>query len=120
MDSDLLRTGTQWLQQMRTAHCSTTVVYRRDLVPPGVTVQATYGKTSYEIGDGVTLTVHAQVWDFLISAADLTVEPEPGDVIVADGRKYEVTNLAGEGCWRWSDRVRLTYRIHTQDIGADT
>ena len=31
--------------------------------------------------------------DFIVSAGLLGFEPEPGDVIVADGRKYEVMNL---------------------------
>jgi hypothetical protein len=41
-------------------------------------------------------------------------------VIAANGRKYEVVNLGGEGCWRWNDPYRQTYRIHTKEIGADT
>ena len=70
---------------------------------------------------GVTesgLTINSQVWDFLILAEELGFDPEPGDVIVANGRRYEVMNLSGEGCWRWSDPYRQTYRIHTKDIGA--
>jgi len=116
--ADLLRQGSQWLEQMRTAHCSSPVEYRRP--PDAVTVSATYGKTDVELADESGLTINAHVWDFLILGDELGFDPEPGDVIVADGRRYEVMNLGGEGCWRWSDPYRQTYRIHTKDIGADT
>ena len=115
---DLLRQGSQWLEQMRTAHCSSPVEYRRP--PDAVTVSATYGKTDVELADESGLTVSAHVWDFLILADAIGFEPEPGDVIAADGRRYEVMNLGGEGGWRWSDPYRTTYRIHTKDIGPST
>jgi hypothetical protein len=54
--ADLLRQDSQWLEQMRAAHCSGLVEYRRPL--EAWTVQATFGKTGFE---GT-----AQVWDFLI------------------------------------------------------
>jgi hypothetical protein len=116
--TDLLRQGSQWLEQMRTAHCSSPVEYRRE--PDAVTVNATYGRTEAEVADESGLTVRSHVWDFLILADELGMEPEPGDVIAADGRRYEVMNLGGEGCWRWSDPYRQTYRIHTKDIGPST
>ena len=46
-------------------------------------------------------------------------EPQAGDVIVANNRKYEVMDLGGESCWRWSDPYRMTLRIHTKDIGEE-
>jgi len=118
---DLLRQGSQWLEQQRTAHCSSPVEYRRP--PDAYTVNATYGKTDVEVADESGLTITAGVWDFLILADAFLqegFEPEPGDVIAASGRRYEVMNLGGQDCWRWSDPYRQTYRIHTKDIGADT
>lgn len=93
--------------------------YRRDTT--AWSVNATFGRTTYEVVDESGLTIGAHVWDFLILADALPgVEPEPGDVIVADGRRYEVMAL-GEDTrgWRWSDPYRTTYRIHTREIGAD-
>jgi len=116
--ADLLRQGSQWLTAMRTAHCSSPVQYRRP--PEAYTVNATYGRTGFEVADESGLSINAHVWDFLILADALGFDPEPGDVIVANGRRYEVMNLGGEGCWRWSDPYRQTYRIHTKDIGANT
>jgi hypothetical protein len=102
---------------MRTTHCSSPAEYRRDSqVKP---IRATYGRTQYEVADESGLTINGQAWDFLILADELGFDPEPGDVIAANGRRYEVMNLGGEGCWRWSDPYRQTYRIHTKDIGQD-
>lgn len=118
--ADLLRQGSQWLEDMRTAHASSPVEYRRS--PDTYTVNATFGQTSFEVADESGLTIGSHVWDFLILAdafGQEGFEPEPGDVIAANGRRYEVMNLSGDGCWRWSDPYRQTYRIHTKDIGAD-
>jgi len=118
---DLLRQGSQWLEQMRTAHCASPVTYRRPPDPEVWHVQATFGRTAYEVADESGLTVGSHVWDFLILADALPgVEPKPGDVIAADGRRYEVLPL-GEDVrgWRWSDPYRTTYRIHTRDIGPE-
>jgi len=114
---DLLRQGARWLEQMRTAHCASPVTYRRDGVE--LNVQATFGRTAFEIADEGGLTIQAQVWDFLVLADELAVlgTPQGGDAIVTGGRQYEVMDLAGEGCWRWSDPYRTSYRIHTKDIG---
>ncbi|MBI1372477.1 MAG: hypothetical protein GC159_06920 [Phycisphaera sp.] len=119
--ADLLKRGSDWLQQMRTAHMTSPVEYQRATEPPQVLmVNATFGQTRYEVVDETGLTVGSHVWDFLILAADLGVEPTPADVIVANGRKYEVMNFGTERAWRWSDPYRTTYRIHTRDIGAAT
>ena len=125
---DMLQDGLAWLDAQRASHMASPVEYRRD--PDAFAVNATFGKTDYEVADESGLTIGSHVWDFLITADELSpegFEPEPGDVIAAPsagsgqaGRKYEVMNLGGEGCWRWSDPYRQTYRIHTKDIGPDT
>lgn len=121
---DMLRDGLTWLEQMRTAHCSSPVEYRAPgRTPDAYTVNATYGKTDVEVADETSrggLTINSQVWDFLILADELASEPGPGDVIAANGRLYEVMALGPDfRGWRWSDPYRTTYRIHTKDIGLD-
>ncbi len=118
--NDVLRDGLTWLDTQRASHMASPVEYRRP--PDTLAVNATFGKTDYEVSDESGLTVGSHVWDFLITAVEFSpegFEPEPGDVIAANGRKYEVMNLGGEGCWRWSDPYRTTMRIHTKDIGND-
>jgi len=64
--------------------CSSPAEYRRP--PEFWTVQATFGKTGFEVADESGLTITAQVWDFLILSDALPgIEPEPGDVIAANG-----------------------------------
>src|SRR5690606_38795034 len=114
---DLLRDGSAWLQQMRHKHCTSEVEYRRP--PDTFTINATFGRTNFEVADESGLTIGSHVWDFLILADDLPgFEPESGDVIAANGRRYEVMALGGDSGgkgWRWSDPYRTTYRIHTRD-----
>jgi len=120
---DLLRQGSQWLESMRDTHLSSPVTYKRDVV--SYPVNATFGRTSYEVADDYGATIQTHVVDFLILGKALPFEPEPADVIVApstgsgQARRYEVMNLGGEGFWRWSDPYRTTMRIHTKDVGAE-
>lgn len=116
--ADLLQTGSAWLESQRTSHCAGLVEYRRSETT--TEVHATYGMTKFEVADESGLTVNSHVWDFLILAEELGFEPVAGDVVAANGRQYEVMPLAGDGCWRWSDPYRVTFRIHTKDLGADT
>jgi hypothetical protein len=113
---DLLRQGLQWLEQQRTEHCSSPVEYRRGL--DTYDVQATKGKTEFEVSDDFGATIGTHVVDFLIMADELGLKPQPGDVIVSDEHQYEVMNLGSEGCWRYSDPNLITLRIHTKEVGT--
>ena len=123
---DLLRQGSQWLEQQRSAHCSSQVTYRRGAQEQELS--ATFGRTQYEVQDDFGLVVAAHVTDFLVAAADFAPvfgEPRAGDQVVADlpdrqagGVVYEVMSLGNQGHWRWSDPYRTTMRIHTKEVGA--
>ncbi len=124
---DLLRQGCQWLAGVLKQHASSPVTYSR---PPadedGETVEleiaATLGKTDYEKPDQYGLPIGDTATDFLVSAADFTgtfSEPQVGDRIVLDGAVYEVLELPGQGCWRWSDGFGNVMRIHTKRIGDE-
>lgn len=115
--ANLLKDGSQWLEQMRVAHCSSQVVYRRGA--SDTTVNASYGATKYEQVDAGGVAIESRVWDFLIAADEIS-EPQAGDRIIADGQIYELLPLGGDGVWRWSDPFRQVYRIHTRQIGLAT
>jgi len=124
---DLLRQGSQWLAGVLKQHASSPVTYRRpptddEEEPLELEIAATLGKTDYEKLDQYSLPVGATATDFLVSAADLAGtfgEPLSGDRIVFDGAVFEVLDLPGQGCWRWSDGFGNTMRIHTKRIGAE-
>lgn len=97
--------------------CSSPVEYRRNAQT--LTVDAVFGKTDFEVEDSTGISVSSFVWDFLIDAQTLGFDPEVGDIIVVNGRLFQVMNLSGQGSWRWTGPNRKTYRIHTKDIGDD-
>ncbi|MDH4201486.1 MAG: hypothetical protein OEV87_01155 [Phycisphaerae bacterium] len=113
----MLNQGLDWLEQRLMGFCSSPVEYRRDAQTQ--TVDAVFGKTDFEVEDSTGISVSSFVWDFLICAQTLGFEPEVGDIIVVNGRLFEVMNLSGQGSWRWTGPNRKTYRIYTKDIGDD-
>jgi len=112
---NLLNNGLDWLEQRLLGFCSSPVEYRRDT--QSHTIDAVFGKTDITVDDHTGIAVSSFVWDFLIDAQTLGFEPNVGDLIGVNGRFYEVMNLAGQGCWRWTGPNQRTYRIHTKDIG---
>ena len=115
---DLLRKGMDWLGRMQHLHCAGVVEYHRDGTIH--TVRATRGRTNYEANPDTGLTVGGHTWDFLIPAEQLPgFEPAPGDIIEAEGSRYEVLPV-GENFqgWRWSDPYRVMYRIHTRQVAG--
>jgi len=124
---DLLRQGCQWLASVLKQHASSRVTYSRPPAddegePVELEIAATLGRTDYEKSDQYGLPISATATEFLVSAADFTGtfgEPQVGDRVVFDGAVYEVLELPGQGCWRWTDGFGSLMRIHTKRIGAE-
>ncbi len=116
--ADLLQKGLQFLESQRQQHMAEEVTYQRGA--DTVTVLATFGKTEYEVEASEGITVGAEVIDFLIAATELVIQDQPiqpryGDQIIVAGQgTYEVLDLPGAGCWRYSDPYQMTFRIHTK------
>ena len=115
--TDLLRDRANFLESQRDSHCTSPVDYIRLSDGSTKTVNATMGKTGFEITDESGFKIGGTIVDFLILSEALGFEPSSGDIIVDSGRKYEVVPFGNDGPWRWSE-PGLTYRIHTSDIGA--
>jgi len=124
--ADLLENASAWLDGMRKAHLSRTVVYQRG--DESVEVLATVGRTVFETADAYGVVEHSESRDFLILAADLMLDgqavlPQRGDRIreTQDGRTYvlEVMAPGKEPEWRWSDGYRQTLRIHTKQVATE-
>ncbi|HOQ06010.1 MAG TPA: hypothetical protein PKY88_12445 [Anaerohalosphaeraceae bacterium] len=118
--ADLLQKGLQFMENQRRRHLAQEVTYQRGA--ESVPVLATFGKTTYEVEEAEGVTVGAEVVDFLIAAADLVIQDQPirpqyGDQIIVAGQgTYEVLDLPGAGCYRYSDPYQMTFRIHTKLI----
>lgn len=118
--SDLTGGASRWLQGMRARHLQVEVRYSRGGAE--ATVGAALGRTdarAIESDAGPVIEDGSE--DFLILAVDLADagfgEPVRGDRIkTADGTTFEVMPQSGGTAWRWSDRNRITYRVHTREV----
>ena len=115
--ADMLKNGLTFLETKLLAHAASPIEYRQaGLRDNAINVNATFGKTDIEIGDGEGFKVQSFVWDFLIGTDSLGFLPDVGDTMIADGQTYEVMNLPGESCWRFTSHTRKMYRIHTREL----
>lgn len=122
--ANLLQTGSDWLEGMRDSYASQSITYSRG--SDTVTLNATFGKTDYEVDDEYGVRVKGETTDFLLLADELVLDgtkelPDRGDRISvvrnAVSIVYEVVPLSGQGCYRFSDSFGKTLRIHTKQIG---
>lgn len=124
--SNLFEQGAVWLADQLKTHGSTQVVYQRGAEQ--VAVQATIGKTEFEIDDGSGVIQRFQSRDYLIQTADLKLGgvltlPVAGDRIretVGDQTfVYEVLAPGNEPHFRFSDPFRKLLRIHSKHVGTE-
>jgi hypothetical protein len=115
--TNLLNHGLDWLEQNLLGFCSSPVDYRRE--SETIAIDAVFGKTDYQVSSESGVEVGAFIWDFLMDADALGMTPEVGDIVVVDGKQFEVMNLSGQGCWRWTGPNQKTVRVHTKEIGSD-
>ena len=124
--ADLLEQGAAWLDRMRQRHAARPVTYCRG--EESVEVQATVGRTVFEIADAYGVVERSESRDFLLTAADLVLDgqavlPERGDSIreTQDGKTfvYEVMAPGKEPHYRFSDVYRRTLRIHTKQVATE-
>ena len=105
---------------------SRTVSYWRG--EDSVNVQATIGRTVFEVDDGMGILEKIESRDFLILTADLVLAGEAtlplrGDRIKeTSGDKvyvYEVLAPGKEPHYRFSDPYRKTLRIHSKQVDTE-
>jgi hypothetical protein len=116
--TDMLQNGLSWLEQQRSQFMAETVTYKSGDI--SLQINATPGKTHYQVNDDTGMSVAAEVMDFIVLAADLHLPdgvPDSGDTIQTARALYEVMYMAGDGYWRYSDPYGLAIRIHTRQIG---
>ena len=123
---DLLESVSTWLEEKRVQYMSRTVSYHRG--ESSVEVQATIGRTVFEIDDGTGILEKIESRDFLILVADLILAgeatlPQRGDRIKENyGDKvyvYEVLAPGKEPHYRFSDPYRNTLRIHSKQVDVE-
>jgi hypothetical protein len=118
---NLMRRGADLVANKQAAHVAVPITYTAG--PVALELRAVVGATATDNDNGDGLVVRSQVRDYLIEAADLSIdgvafEPKRGDVIDDRGQRFEVMPIGNEGAWRWSDRDNRRYRIHTRWQGV--
>jgi len=123
---NMLADANDWLTAQRHKHLTDAVTYQRG--GASVQVQATVGRSQFDVHDGYGGTLRVESRDYLIRSEDLVlggelILPISGDRIIetigTTEVTYEVTAIGGEPCFRYSDPQRKTLRIHTKNIGED-
>lgn len=114
----LLEQGAEWLKEQRKACLAETVKYCPQ-TGSAKNISATIGRTLFRAEDQYGVTVRIESRDFIISADDVDFTPVRGDVIVYNGKRYEVLAPNGEPVWRWSGNGNCSRRIHTKEIGDE-
>jgi hypothetical protein len=123
---NLLEQGAGWLADQLKTHASTEVIYQRGA--DQVAVQATIGKTEFEIDDGSGVIQRFQSRDYLIQTADLMLGGAPTLPVAGDRIRetvgdqtllYEVLAPGNEPHFRYSDPFRKVLRIHSKHVGTE-
>ena len=124
--ANLLEQGAAWLAAQLQTHASARIEYRRD--DDAVILQATIGKTEFEIDDGSGVLQRVESRDYLIPTAELRLGsvralPVVGDRIrETQGSRtfvYEVLAPGTEPHYRYSDPFRTLLRIHTKLVATE-
>lgn len=122
MAVDLIDRGAKWLAKKRAASLVRDVVYK---VSGGatLTVQATIGRSEFEVVTASGLVERIESRDFIVASGVLGGDPKRGDrVVESDGVTewtYEALSMPGQSHWRWADASRTAVRIHTKLVGTE-
>lgn len=122
--ADLLQSALASLDATQKTHMAQAVTYHRGA--SSVAVTATPASSEFEVADLTTgLSSTTEMQDFLIAAADIiiggsVVEPAPGDqvrwVIGSDTFIYEVMEIQGQQCFKYTSPYKNRVRIHSKQI----
>lgn len=95
------------------------VSYRRGDGTPETLVLTPIRK-SYIVLDGDGQQTQVELWDWIIPAADLTLEPIAGDLIEVTLRGvttvYEVISFRDLPAREWHDQSQTTWKVHSQVV----
>jgi len=124
--TDILEKGLGWLEDKRDEHRTDVVRYKRDTFSVGI--NATVGRTLFEVDKGRGILEKIESRDFLVLTKDLIIDgsqalPERGDVIRetrgTETFVYEVLAPGKEPHYRYSDPYRKTLRIHAKLVDTE-
>jgi len=124
---DLMRWGSDWLEEQRNALMARPVTYVRG--NQSIDLPASIGRTIFRLDKGSGATERYEARDYLILSRDLILGGTPtlplrGDRIrEAAGNRifvYEVLAPGNEPHFKYSDGYRKTLRVHTKLVATET
>jgi hypothetical protein len=110
---DLLGQGEAMITRVAREHLAQAVTYRRG--NQTWTCPATEGRSLLAISDPEAVGLVMRMQDWLIAAEDLPITPQPGDRVETANAAWEVFEIPGEPCWRWTDGTHSQRRIHVKE-----
>ena len=122
---NLMESGLRFLVEQRIATSSVPATYqtaRKDYDVRAVPCKSAKHQNENDVMD---LTIEANTLDFIIPSTDLPVDPQRGDLIIANGKVYEVNNYSagssvGTVAWFWCEGCyEVARRIHTKCVGLE-
>lgn len=112
-----LSNGARWMHARRHEALSSSVLYTRASGNQKV-IRATIGRTGADQLAESELITSGGIRDYLFRTCDffingVFVPPAPRDVIKeCDLQIWDVAEIGGEPCWRYSDEYRNAIRVH--------
>lgn len=115
---NMLRDGAAWLHAKRHEKLVESVSYLRVGAVTSTTLAATRCRPAGDQMAEDQVMISGQAMDWIFRAEDFEgaagVPPVCRDTITAtDGTIWEVAEIGGEGCWRYSDEYQNAIRVHT-------
>lgn len=84
--------------------------------------RAIKGKYQERAVDGTVVVAEVELTDWIFPIAELSAltpaEPDKTDWVEADGLRYDVAEVAGQGWWNHSTPDRTWIRLHTVVVNA--
>jgi hypothetical protein len=113
----MLSDGAAWLHAKRHQKLVEAVQYQRGTNSP-VALSATRCRTAGDQMADDQVVIAGQTIDWIFRAEDFEGAggpfPQARDKITgADGSIWEVAEISGEDCWRYSDEYQNAIRVHT-------
>jgi hypothetical protein len=108
----------KYVAEMREKFCSVKIDYisqNGNVAFKGIL--ATLGRTLFKSNNGYGVDVITHGKDFIIKANAISVVPSLGDIILCNGKRYEVLAPNDEPVWRYSGSNEDSFRIHTKEVG---
>jgi hypothetical protein len=116
---NVLARAARWLHKKRDEFLVIQVAYRRGGVGQVRALRATIGQTGADqLVEGYFVTSEG-IKDYLFNTSDFIVgdvfqPPQLLDTITEpDGQAWQVVEIGGEPCWRFSDEYENAIRVHT-------